>query len=100
MGGGHLGFSVGESTRNDCHDALNVREDIIVPEPEYAIAVCLQKFGSSCVCKQLPALGVATAINLDDELVCVTAKIHKIPADRALAAKMAAGKLGFAKVPP
>jgi hypothetical protein len=95
-----LGFSVGESTRNDRHDALYVREDIIVPEPEHAIAVRLQKFGSSCVYEQLSDLGVAIAVNLDDEPVCVTAKIHKIAADRGLPAKMSISKMCFAKMPP
>jgi hypothetical protein len=53
-----------------------------------------------CVGDDLRTLGVATAVNLDNEPACVTTKIHKITADRRLPAKMAAGKLRFAKVPP
>jgi len=98
--GGSWVFSADENARNDRHDALYVRKDIVVPEPEHAIAARLQKFASSCIGDHPPARGVALAVNLDDESVCVTAKVHKIASDRSLTTEMAAGKLRFAQMPP
>jgi hypothetical protein len=44
--------------------------------------------------------GMSAAVNLDDELPRVTAKIHKVTPDSALSAKMRAFEAGFAKMPP
>src|SRR5579884_2677046 len=81
-GGGLFGLSAGESVGNDGHDALDVGNDIAVPESQDAIAARLQKFASPCVGDHLSALGVAGAINLDDQSVGVTAKVRKVGADR------------------
>ena len=102
MGGSFFSWvlSAGESACNNRHNTLYVREHIVVPEPEHAIAVRLQKFGSSCVRDYLPDLGVATAVNLDDEFASMAAKIYKIRTDRGLPAKMRVNKSRFAKMPP
>jgi hypothetical protein len=77
--GGSWVFSASEGARNYGHNTLYICQDITVPEPEHPIAMRLQKFGSSFVGDHLSALGMTTAVNLDDEPACVTAKIHKVP---------------------
>jgi len=95
-----LSLSAGERARDNCHDTLDVGEDVVVPESEHPIAARLQRFSSSCIGDDLTIVSVAIAVNLDDESVRVATKIHEIVADRALPAKMAACKSGLAKMPP
>jgi hypothetical protein len=98
--GGSWVFSTGENVRNHCHDAFYVREDVVVPKSEDAIAARFQIFCSLCVDGHLPILGMSGAVNLDDKSACVTTKIHKVAADSALPAKVRAFEAGFAKMPP
>jgi hypothetical protein len=67
--GGSWVFSAGESNRNDFHHTLYIIEHFVVPKPEHPIAASAQKFGSSFVGDHLSILGVATAVNFNDEPV-------------------------------
>jgi hypothetical protein len=83
---------------NDSQHAIDVAQDIIVPESQDAIAPSVEILGSHRIGVGLG--GVLSAIELDDEAEMVTGKVGEVGSDRCLPAKVRSRWRNTAQVPP
>ena len=67
-------------------NSLGIRQDVIVPEPQDAIALSFQPAATLFVVRDL--LRMLPAIHFDDQPMFETDKIHDERADRLLASKL------------
>lgn len=73
-----------------CDDAIDVRQDIIVPETQHPIALVFEKAGALRVIGR--GIGMLPAVGLDDQLGGMRAIVSEIVAHRNLATEFRMGK--------
>src|SRR5581483_7523369 len=79
-------------------DAVDIRQNVIVPESKHRKTVAFQTRRSNCVARNL--LRVLTAIHLDDELRFEAAEIHRVGGKRYLSAKLCPNQMAIAQLQP
>jgi hypothetical protein len=79
------------------HHSLNIREHVIVPEPNYAISKLCQFFSSESIRWVLRML---SAIDFHDQTQLDTAKVHNKVAYRPLPSKLYAIDLAITHLSP
>jgi hypothetical protein len=77
-------------------DTLHVRQNIVVPKPQYAVALLPQPAIPRCVPRRLRML---SAIDLDRQLCVQTDEINDETSDRVLAAELRAQLLAAHATP-
>src|SRR3954447_10336678 len=93
---GRSGRGVGaERIKNRAENALGIRQHIVVPEPDDAIATRLEPISA-----RLAVLRVLSAIDLDDELRRRAEEIDDIRSERMLAAETKTFELLSAQARP
>ena len=95
--GGGLGggcFSAAKCGKDEFHDPVGVLKDIVVPEPNDAVALALEPTGAPCVALKLSS--VLTAIDFDDELALKADEIDDEPSDGRLATEKASAEFAVA----
>jgi hypothetical protein len=83
-------WGVVENSANGSEHAVEIVEDVVIPETEDAVAVSIE-FGSALVIRFF-LYSVLAAIELDRELRLPARKVDDAPADRMLAAEFPCGE--------
>jgi hypothetical protein len=76
------------------HDAIQVAQDVVVPETQHAVAFAFQEGSSSLI---HGAFGVLTAVSFDDQPAVLAYKVGNERADGLLAAKLGVSELVIAQ---
>jgi len=88
-------------SQHDCDlDALDVSENVVVPEAQHPVALRLEPTGSTLVGRQPFRLAVLTTIDLDNQLCVVVAKIRDVGSDGCLLAELKAVPIEPAQLVP
>lgn len=97
--GGRLGFISGEGDLfgDTGQDAVGVLQDIVVPEPDHAVAVGLDFQGAQVVRQ---AVGVLPTVAFYREAQAAAGKVDNRVADRVLRGELGAAELSSAQVRP
>jgi len=90
--------------RNGCRDrfehALSIRHDLMIVEPQDAVALGCEKGTAPCITLHLLRLEMLSAIDLDNEVRLVTDEINNKWTDRSLSSKARAAKsMGADSIP-
>ena len=87
-----------KSLQNNNIHRLDVFHHLVIPKPQYFIALLLKPIGASCIVSLLTR--VLASIYLDDQAPFEASKIDNIPADRVLPTEPVPIHLAIAKVRP
>jgi hypothetical protein len=81
---------------NHREDAVDVAQDVVVPEAKHGVAVPLEKGGAGSV----GFWRVLPSVSFHDQHPLGAEKVGDVGADRGLAAELEAGELAVAEVAP
>jgi hypothetical protein len=70
------------------HNAFEIAENLVIPESQHAIAVCLKKARALFIAQPFVVEAMLRAVYLDDNARAMTGEIRIIRADRGLSAEM------------